>query len=232
MKKAVFLVMWFSLIFGICYAEENPFAGTWYLNYISQDGENMINAKDMNYSAVLIITENGYTFEDSEGTEGSGEFEMVSDTIITLTINDNKIDFEIKDDCLFTNNNELFMYFYQKESEAFIIPPVLNNAAPEDFEGDWTSIKVSTDGMIVDWNIAISESGQNIKTNIVKINNGILDIFGMDDLYRMHMEDNGVMAFRGDNVLFAVFTPDIIMQLHEENIATLEVAGMIFILQR
>ncbi len=224
MKKFLLILLAVLVTFGISYAENDDFLGEWFVNYISENGDVKINAQDVGFSAIIrisadiIIIEKEYAETTIEGT-----WKPESETSIIASFPDEEYKISLQDGCLSAVIDEIYMYFYRELPDKFVVPPVKTDAVAEDFEGKWKVIKVDYDDAIFDWELmseGIEEIG--LKTDTVIIKDGILDFCGIDELYRLHNEGDGVMAYRQNSQVFSFVAKDIEIVLHEDNIATLD----------
>ena len=225
MKKIALFILVVLATFGISYAEENnPFLGDWFINYISENGDVKINAQDVGFSATVKISEDVIIVEKEYAeTTIEGTWKPETETSIISTFPDEEYKFTLQDDSLVAVIDDIYMYFARELPDKFVIPSVKTDAVPEDFEGEWKIIKFVYDDAILDWELMAEDmKEQGIKNDIVIIKDGVLDFCGIDELYRLHDEGDGIMAYKQNSQVFSFVTKDIVIILHEDNIATLE----------
>lgn len=171
MKKAFAALLVLSMLLSaVALAEAADVAGTWYLVQMEQDGQSF-NPADFGMEMTLELAEDGTaTMNSTSETEPSVGTWTIDGTTVTVTIDDQPLDFALEDGKLIANQDELVMTFSTEApvGETFA-PAAAIEAAEADFEGTWQAAKIGLEGQYYDVSILGADVTATFKGNDITL---------------------------------------------------------------
>ena len=162
MKKIFALLLTLAMLVGaVALAEAADLTGTWYLNELNLDGV-ALSPASMGLEMTIVLNEDGTTTATYEGEgeseTGEGTWSVDGD-VITITIEDDPYDFTLVDGNLVSDDEDMGMTFGREkvEGETYEPAPAKEDAALEDYAGDWTATKLGFGAMFLDPSLVFGE---------------------------------------------------------------------------
>lgn len=181
MKKllSVILALCMVCLMGAALAENaaTGVVGMWYLKTV-QNGTMNVDASTVGMVITLEVKEDASFTMDAMGTVTNGTWEL-KDNTLALTAEGTTIEATYADETLTMAQGENQMIFTKEEQKALTLAPVKENAAEEEFEGNWTSAYASVGGAIVNADV----SKETMAT--LKIEKGQMSIAGDGSLGKL-----------------------------------------------
>ena len=153
MKKAFAALLVLSMLLSaVALAEAADVAGTWYLVQMEQGGQSF-NPADFGMEMTLDAGRGRHRHHgrhDRRGRPSVGTW-TIDGTTVTVTIDDQPLDFALEDGKLTASQDDMTMIFSQEapDVEAFV-PAEPVEAAVEDFAGTWKAEKIGLEGQYYD----------------------------------------------------------------------------------
>ena len=181
MKKllSVVLALCMVCLMGAALAENAAagVVGMWYLKTV-QTGTMNVEACTVGMIVTLEVKEGASFTMDAMGTVTNGTWEL-KDNTLALTAEGTTLEAVYADETLTMGQGEGLMIFTKEEQKALTLAPVKENAAAEEFEGNWASAYVSVGGAIVNADV----SPETMAT--LKIEKGQMSIAGDGSLGKL-----------------------------------------------
>lgn len=152
MKKAFAALLVLSMLLSaVALAESTGAAGTWYLIEVQSEGQTF-NPADFGMEMTLVLNEDGTAAMNGVGDEPSTGTWTIDGSTVTVTIDDDPLDFALEDGKLTASQDNLTMVFSTEPSEAATFAPAapVEAAAAEDFAGTWNAAKIGLEGTYYD----------------------------------------------------------------------------------
>ena len=163
MKKTLAMLLALTLAAAVCAfaaADEADFLGTWYLNGINMEG-NEINPASMGMEMILEVSADGTYVLSTPGAEeadqpGTWKLDMddgVEELELAVEGVDDDFSLKIVNGELVGEEDGLGMRFGREKEEAEVYTPAepAADAKEEDYAGKWTAVKVDMDGLYADY---------------------------------------------------------------------------------
>ena len=235
MKKILCVLFLSLLIVGSVFAADEDFAGVWYLNSISMDGENVISIADMGMRSEMTLNEDGtavMTMDfggESDTAEGTW---TKTEEGVAIVINEETQTAALKDVFLVFDTGDSGMMIYGREEPGPGFEPAEpdEKAQAADYEGTWKAFKAGMAEIgYFDWDMMSSE--MEVETNEAVIKDGVLTIFGDEENpIELTYEESGVMANRFEDRDYAML--DTVATLRKDGTMTLDTMTMTFVFEK
>ena len=185
MKKLISLILVMLLIcMAIPTMAEEEITGDWYLKTM-KSGDQEYDAASIGYVIVMTLNADGSAVMTMPGQEPVTGTWTLEGNKITVTANDAPVEGTVSEGAIILEQDGMKMVFTRDEVSAITLAEVKAAESAEEFYGNWTSVYVEMEGMVMDIsvvemgvpNVTISETGMEffdeedgILTLILKMN--------------------------------------------------------------
>ena len=189
-------------------AEDDDLIGTWYVLRMEQDGQTMDASvmASMGMEITAQFNEDGTGIismagQEIEGTFADGVF-YKDDQEIPLVITDGLLEIE--------NGGAKMVFSHEKPDTTFSLAPVVEDPAPEDFEGVWSATTCMEFGIPMPISMMGEVISMEIKDGAVLYTESTFDLNAPDEV-ESAIEKEFTAEFQPDGTLYVDFDGESVM---------------------
>ena len=207
MKKIISLLLALALCCMMipAMAENASLVGTWYIAHAEQNGSEL---KVVDSSAMTLEIREDGTFTMSAMGSGTDGTWTATDSAITLTANEEPIEFKIKGEEIIYDTGTAVVYLSQTPAAAADLPIAVGAASIDEFNGTWVPTGLVMTGLYMQLDEASAAAYPKMKVENGKVTmlmddgNGQLTESGV---YEMKFDEDGGRLEGEDNTFIQTF---------------------------